>query len=504
MVALHLRSIACVPIRLYQKVIGLLYLTHRNKTRLFDQDILRILEAFADQAGIALQNSAQIEALNRNNLQLQEKLQGAEAVIDQLKSDLRSRIKNPYPNILGKSPKLLEVLSLLDRIADTSLSVLVLGETGSGKELIARAIHENSRRKNHRFIAVNCGAIPENLMESELFGYVSGAFTGATRNKKGLIEESSGGTLFLDEVGELAPALQVKLLRVLQEKEVRPLGSNQSISVDLRLVSATHQNLEEKIQNQKFREDFYYRLTEMVLTVPSLRERLEDLPLLAESFLQESSKELGLKKTPRLSKELLQSMMQYSWPGNIRELQNLLRAASAFAERGIIPLENLPEFLRKKLQKNIEFSPIETSQHHDEFQKLAPLQKQQPIPAMAPIQFSSELDKSFPYDPNWNWLQYEEAFFAKNLLRYQMNCEEVAKALQVGVATVYLKIRKYHLKQHWQQWEQHPISFPEGLSLQKLKCQIIQTSHEYWKSPYLVAKQLDLNVGTVYRFLKGE
>ncbi len=501
--ALHLRSIACVPIRLYQKTIGLLYLTHRNKTRLFDPSILKIMEAFADQAGIALHNARQIEMLNRNNLQLQEKLQGAEAFIDQLKSDLRSRIKNPYPNILGKSPKLLEVLHMIDRIADTSLSVLILGETGSGKELIARAIHENSRRKKHPFIAVNCGAIPENLMESELFGYVSGAFTGATRNKKGLIEESSGGTLFLDEVGELAPALQVKLLRALQEKEIRPLGSNQSVAIDLRLVSATHQNLEDKIRTQKFREDFYYRLTEMVLTLPNLRERLEDLPLLAEHFLQESTKELGLKKTPRLGRSLLQSMMQYSWPGNIRELQNMLRTASAFAEHGMIPLENLPEFLRKKFTLS-QSQPIETTEESQAPQDTNQDQSAKNLHEKSIKRDAKKWDEVFSYDPQWSWAQYEEAFFAKSLLRHQMNCEEAAKELQVGVATVYLKIRKYHLKTLGQKWETHPIEFSQGLSLQNLKRQVIQTSHKHLKSAYLVAKQLDLNVGTVYRFLKGE
>ncbi|HEX5035375.1 MAG TPA: sigma 54-interacting transcriptional regulator, partial [bacterium] len=274
-VALHLRSIACVPIRAGLRSVGVLYLTHRFQTDLFNPRILRLLEAFGDQAGLALQNVENLKRLEEMNAKLQGQLEAAEEEIDRLKVDLRGQLKNPYPRILGKSRAIVEILGLLDRVSDTNLSILILGETGSGKELVARSIHEHSRRRQGPFIAVNCGAIPENLMESELFGYKAGAFTGAVRDKKGLLEEAQGGTLFLDEIAELPLNTQAKLLRALQEKEIVRLGETRPLAVDIRVISATHRRLEEWIADGKFREDLYYRVAQMVLQLPALRERRE-------------------------------------------------------------------------------------------------------------------------------------------------------------------------------------------------------------------------------------
>lgn len=403
----------------------------------------------------------------------------AEAVIDQLKTDLRARVKNPYPKILGKSPPIVETLQTLDRISDTNLSVLILGETGSGKELVARSIHDNSRRKLGRFVAVNCGAIPENLLESELFGYAAGAFTGANRDKKGLLEEAEGGTLFLDEVSELPLKMQVKLLRALQEKEIHRLGTTQPIPVDFRVIAATHRDLEKWVAEEKFREDLFYRLTQMVLALPPLRNRLEDLVLLSEHFLQESAKELDLKKSSRLSKELLNLMMDYPWPGNVRELENFIRTASAFAERGVVHPGNLPVFLRNKLN----------SQTRDQ------------TPAG---EFSKTAGPEGFFHPDWPWKKYEEALFAKALLEHQMNCEKAAEALGVGVATVYVKMRRYGLKNNAAKWEGRETGFPPGLTVAQLKQKVIEAAYQHHRqSPYAVAKQLEVNVGTVYRNLKG-
>lgn len=486
-VALKLRSIACIPIRLHQKVIGLLYLTHRNKTQLFNSEVIHLLEAFGDQAGLALQNARQVFQLQKLNQQLQHQLNDAEEYIDELKTNLRTKVKNPYPKILGKSRSIVDILKTLDRISDTNLTVLILGETGSGKELIARSIHDHSRRHKGPFFAVNCGAIPENLIESELFGYVKGAFTGANRDKKGLMEEAGGGTLFLDEVAELPPNMQVRLLRTLQEKEIMRLGSTQPIPVDIRVLAATHRNIEKWVREEKFREDLYYRLAQMILHLPPLRDRLEDLALLSEHFLQASGKELGLNKPPRLAKELLQLMMNYPWPGNVRELENMIRTASAFAERGVIHLGNLPVFLRDKLENPAKAKAAEEGS---------------PVPQ--PLTPSpAHPESTIPMIEHWKWPRYEEALIAKSYIRHEQNCEKVAEELGVGIATVYVKIRKYGLKNKLSQWAEADLKFPDGLTVNELKQYLIERAYEQLnRSPYAVAKHLGLNVGTVYRYLK--
>ncbi len=385
----------------------------------------------------------------------------------------------------------MEILQLLDRISDTTLSVLITGETGSGKELVARSIHDHSRRRKGPFVAVNCGAIPENLIESELFGYRAGAFTGATRDKRGLVEEAGGGTLFLDEIAELPQNTQVKLLRVLQEKEIRRLGDTQATAVDIRVLAATNRDVSEWLKEGKFREDLYYRVAQMILHVPGLRERKEDLLLLAEHFLGESAKELGLSKPPRLHKDLLEKMMEYDWPGNVRELENFLRTAAAFADRGAIHTGNLPAFLLNKLKEKLELRPISPPSYHTPNSELR-TPNSKPIPPRL----------SIPPSP-LTWDQYEAALFARTLLKHEMNCEKAATELGVGVATVYLKMRKYGLKQNAAKYEHLQVPIPEGMTAAALKQKLIQETYQREaQSPYAVAKQLNLNVGTVYRYLK--
>jgi two-component system response regulator HydG len=252
------------------------------------------------------------------------------------------------PEIIGTSDKLKQVLSMIDRVAPTTASVLVLGESGTGKELIARRIHSLSERKEAPFVAINCGAITETLLESELFGHEKGSFTGASATKKGLVEVAQGGTLFLDEIGEMALSLQAKLLRFLQEGEFFRVGGKEPIHVDVRIVSATNRDLESEVRTGKFREDLFYRLNTITIKSPALRERKEDLAMLIEHF---SPGTMDL-----LSKEALECLKQYAWPGNIRELQNAVERMRILSSGGRIELQDLPATLRNQGQNKLEWS----------------------------------------------------------------------------------------------------------------------------------------------------
>lgn len=249
------------------------------------------------------------------------------------------------PTIIGQSPQIRGVLSLVERVARTDSTVLITGESGTGKELIARAIHFKSPRASRPLVAINCGAIPHELLESELFGYVRGAFTGAVRDKKGRLEVANGGTVFLDEVSEMAPALQVKLLRVLQEKEFEPVGSVKTIKVDIRIIAATNKDLEKLVEKGRFREDLYWRLNVVPIHLPPLRERKEDLLPLLEHFLRlYNDKYQGAVEG--FSPDALELLHQYDWPGNIRELENLVQRLVILKGEGIIGPEDLPEKIR--------------------------------------------------------------------------------------------------------------------------------------------------------------
>jgi DNA-binding NtrC family response regulator len=260
-----------------------------------------------------------------------------------LRREVEGRFR--FGNILGKSKAMREVFSLIERVAQGTSNILVLGESGTGKELVAKAIHYNGPRKDKPFVAVNCSAIPEGLLESELFGHVRGAFTGAVVSKKGLFAEASGGTLFLDEIGEMSLALQAKLLRVLQDKQVRPVGGNVGLEVDTRIITATNRNLEEATQEGRFREDLYYRLSVIPVRLPSLRERPEDIPLLVEHFLDKFARELGgPRKT--VTAQAMEKLVHYSWLGNVRELENVIERLIVLSPRPTIDAGDLPAQLR--------------------------------------------------------------------------------------------------------------------------------------------------------------
>ncbi len=256
-----------------------------------------------------------------------------------LRKELRSQIRDR--NIIGHSRPMQEVFDLIAQVAETKTNVLVSGESGTGKELVARAIHEQGDRQGEPFIAINCGAIPENLLESELFGHARGSFTGAVQNKEGLFEAASGGTLFLDEIAELSPALQVKLLRALQEKTIRRVGDTVDRKVDVRIVSATNRRLEEEVAAGRFREDLYYRLNVIQLTLPPLRERSEDIPLLVQHFIRRYSEELG-KRVDGMDAEAYEVLARYPFPGNVRELENLIERAVALSRGTTIGCDLLP------------------------------------------------------------------------------------------------------------------------------------------------------------------
>jgi two-component system response regulator AtoC len=281
---------------------------------------------------LALRKAEEREALRRENRALREQI----------------RQENEFESILAKSPQMIEVFRTIQKIADFKTTVLVSGESGVGKELVAKAIHARSTRKNAPFVAVNCGAIPENLLESELFGHKKGAFTDANADRRGLFEEATGGTLLLDEIGELPLNLQVKLLRALQEETIRRLGDTKDIKVDVRIITATHRDLGAEAKAGRFREDLFYRINVLPITIPPLRERREDIHLLIDHFLARNNARLGTH-IRGFAPDARKLLMDYSWPGNVRELENTIERAMVLADSEILQATDLPERIREAL-----------------------------------------------------------------------------------------------------------------------------------------------------------
>jgi DNA-binding NtrC family response regulator len=262
-----------------------------------------------------------------------------------LKGELQKKFS--FENIIGTSSRMEEVYGMMRKLLNNRTNVLILGETGTGKELVARALHYSGNRRDKPFIRVNCSALPENLLESELFGHERGAFTGAENTRKGRFELADGGTIFLDEIGDISHNIQVKLLRVIQFKEIERIGSAETIPVDVRIIAATNVDLEEAVESGKFRKDLYYRLNVLPITVPPLRDRMTDVPLLAEYFLKRISKEMN-KKIKGFTKEALELILGYSWPGNVRELENLIERACVLTEKDMLDVDVFPSYLNEK------------------------------------------------------------------------------------------------------------------------------------------------------------
>jgi len=247
-----------------------------------------------------------------------------------------------FENIIGQGPRMQNIFDLIRKISNTSTTILITGESGTGKELVAKAIHYNSLRKDHSFVSINCAAMPESLLESELFGHVKGAFTGAIQNKKGLFEVADKGTLLLDEIGETSLGMQVKLLRALQERSIRPVGGTGETAIDVRVIAATNQDLQKAVQEGRFREDLFYRVNVIPIKIPPLRERSEDIHFLAEHFVKKYSQEMG-RPTLRISADAMKHLENYDWPGNVRELENAMERAIALETSDVIRPESLPE-----------------------------------------------------------------------------------------------------------------------------------------------------------------
>jgi len=365
---MKLRSVLALPLRVGSDILGIVYLDNRFSAGIFQESHAHQLGLFADQAALALfhaklleENRARQRELEENqrlvlklNKSLEEKLGQQEAELSEAKKMLESGEFNPelrarYLDIIGDSNAMTDVLKTLDRIADSEVTVYIHGESGTGKELIAKALHYNGPRKAAGFTSVNCAGFSDSLLESELFGHVKGAFTGAERDKKGLFEHAQGGTLFLDEVGDMSLAMQAKLLRALQEREIRPVGSNQSHAVDVRILSASNKDLAEEVRKGRFRKDLYYRLNVVRLNLPPLRDRRSDIPKLVDHFMK--SNKMGIPaEFLSIDAEAMKAFMLYPWPGNIRELENEVNRALVMGKGAITR-----DLLSSELKENYEF-----------------------------------------------------------------------------------------------------------------------------------------------------
>jgi two-component system response regulator PilR (NtrC family) len=311
-----------------------------------------------------------------------------------------------YTNIIGKSPAITQIFEMIKAVADTDSTVLISGNSGTGKELVAKALHYNSKRSNKPFIALNCGAISENLIESELFGHKKGAFTGAISDKEGFIKAAEKGTLFLDEISEMPPQLQVKLLRAIQEKEYTPVGTTLSLPVNVRFIASTNKILTEQVNQGKFREDLFYRLNVVEIHLPSLKERESDLPLLADHFLDKYRKQMN-KNIKGISNDAMRALMNHEWKGEIRELENIIERAAIFCNEDFIGVKHLPLQFKSEIEPT-EFSP------------------------------SGSLDESVK--------KFEKEMITRALESNDFNKEKTAETLQVGLSTLYRKMKELYIQ----------------------------------------------------------
>ena len=322
---LKLSSVMCVPLTAREQLIGVLYVGNEGLERLFVEDDLELLKIFAAQASLILHNALLMDELRLENEDLAREVAAGTGL---------------GGSMIGNSPVMVDVFRTLAKVAPTDISILVTGETGTGKELVAREVHARSNRRNAPFVSINCGAIPENLLESELFGHKKGAFTGAISDKQGKFEDANGGTLFLDEIGEMPMNLQVKLLRVLQEREIERVGEGRGRPVDIRVLSATNKNLDEEIAAGRFREDLFYRLNEVHVGLPALRERGDDIALIAH-HLQKRFSKIYPGKASGFTPDALEAMRFYIWPGNIRQMENRIKKALVMSDGPLLTPRDL-------------------------------------------------------------------------------------------------------------------------------------------------------------------
>lgn len=471
-VGLNLKSVLCLPIRSKNKTVGALYLENRHRARAFEELDIEVLEAFCDQVGIAIENATRFENLQNKISHIRDGIPNA------------GSSKNRYSKdgLIGHSEPMLRVFALMDKIADTDLSVYIHGPSGTGKELVARAHHEHSARQGHKFVSINCGAIPANLIESELFGHKAGAFTGATRDKAGLIEEAHGGTLFLDEIGELELGVQVKLLRVLQEQEFRRLGATQSLKVNVRVISASNRDLEKMLGEGKFREDLFYRLCQIRLDLPPLKERREDIPEIVTHILRKHKPDQELSLSPSLMK----IFFDYDWPGNIRELENLLRVATALAGGKVIDENALPP-------------------HHPLGRKISTFPKagQNPV-AMINRAPAISIDAHNIYDPAKSWYDYEKIITAKSFEKNGFKTKETARELGIPLPTLFKKIKNWNLRDRDNPVWQESFHHTTGKNLKSYQKEIFSAATKSsGDKVYQAIASLKVSPGYFYKVIKA-
>jgi Nif-specific regulatory protein len=325
-IAQNIQSILCIPLRLQERVIGAIYLDSTKSRKRFTEDSMKFLTVFGSISATAIENAKQFDSLKSENLRLRSEIDSSQL----------------FKGIVGRSKSWKKVLELANRLVDVDVALLITGESGTGKELIARAIHEGGARKQYPFVAVNCSAIPEQLMESEFFGHKKGAFTDARSDKIGLFEIAEKGTLFLDEIGELPLTMQTKFLRVLEEKEIRRVGDVQNRKTDVRIIAATNKTLQDEVKSGRFREDLFFRLNVIQLSLPPLRERKEDIPLLAEYFFEKACT-VHKRKLTGIHPSVMNILLQSQWQGNIRELQNTIERAVVLSKGDQITVDDITD-----------------------------------------------------------------------------------------------------------------------------------------------------------------
>lgn len=393
---LNIHTVICIPLEFEENLVGVIYADSDTVTEKITEAELSVLDAFGAQAAVAIENSRRHGELERikNSLELQNV---------KLRNELAERYE--FSGIIGRSPAMQRVFDVIQKVAPLSTTVLIQGETGTGKELIAKAIHYNSERKDRPLVSVNCGALPKDILESELFGSVKGAFTGADRDRAGLFESADGGTIFLDEIGEMPTDLQVKLLRVLQEGEIRRLGEETSRTVDVRVIAATNRDLAAEVEKGTFRNDLFYRLNVVPIYLPPLRERAEDILPLADFFVDRFSKQMERPK-PILTRTAKELLLEHRWSGNVRELENAIERALALGEGSrTIDVEQFEHFASKEPNG---------------------------VPA-GNLPLKAVL------------LEYEKRYLRKMLVQHSWNVSRTANTLQISRQQLHSKIKKHGL-----------------------------------------------------------
>ena len=447
---MSVKSVLGMPIRGRDSIVGAIFL---YRTRLgsagFESSDLMLLQDFGDVTAIAVEMRRLVTTLESQGEELRKAKRTLEELTESLREDVAAKsieisrverdleVKNralrgkyAYRNIIGRSPEMHRVFDVLDQVMDYAVPVLIHGESGTGKELVARALHYGGPRANQPFLAINCAAIPENLLESELFGYKRGAFTGATVDKEGLFRAARSGTVFLDEVGEMPLSLQSKLLRVLQEREVRPIGGREPEKIDARILAATNRDLRREQAAGRFREDLYYRLAVVDVSLPALRSRIEDIPVLAEYFLEQTLTEFGLPPR-RLGTDALRALAEFPWPGNVRQLENVVKSSVILARGEVLSTQDL----RLPQLETEARRPLESELALEEFAEAAPARAREPA-TLPPVTIRTRGD----------WEALDRARILGAMVEQGWNKSRAAEALGVSRRNLYRKLARYGIE----------------------------------------------------------